>query len=137
MDANGLNATSRQIVFALPFFMGGVEYLLRLALDQSDSDAFFPSSLAAAGVALFIALTPLPAIPDARSGKATLRFRLALRLAQAGIWAAVFGVAGWIYLVTASLSESVKVAFPYHPGWGSVAYAAFSVLLNEVKARMT
>jgi hypothetical protein len=138
MTANGLHATSRQLVYALPILMGGVEYLLRVALGQSDSDAFFPSSLAAGGIALFIALTDLTSLSASESGVASgRRGWLDQRLAQAGVWAAVIGTAGWLYLVLASLSESVKDVIPYHPFWWAIAYYGAGVVLNEWKARAT
>jgi hypothetical protein len=136
MDVTGFNATSRQLILALPFFMGCIEWMLRLALDPNPDYAFFPASLMAGGIALFIALTAMPARPDDRHICALQRYKRMRYMAQFGIWAAVFGTTGWIYLVMASLSESVKATLPYHPVWYAVLYYLLGVLFNELKARI-
>lgn len=59
MQANGFDATARQLIVGLPSFMGVIEYILRVALKQPGKDDLFPISLVASGVSLNIALTTL------------------------------------------------------------------------------
>ena len=138
MQSNGFETTARQLIVALPLFMGAIEYLLRVALKQPGKDDFFPISLAASGVSLNIALTVPPgalcsAFPQ---WPANLRIRRAAFIANLGVFASLVGVLLWIYLLVASFSQEVKEVLSLHPLRESLAYYIFSVLLNEWKARV-
>ncbi|CAH2785217.1 MAG: hypothetical protein CBHOC_1824 [uncultured Caballeronia sp.] len=138
MQSNGFETTAQQLIVALPLFMGAIEYLLRVALKQPGKDDFFPISLVASGVSLNIALTMLPG--ELRQSpvlwSSTQRVRIATIIANMGIFASLVGVLLWIYLLVASFSQEVQEILPLHPLRESSPYYAFSIVLNENKARV-
>ncbi len=59
MTSGGFQATSRWLIFVLPYFTGAIKYVLRVALKHADDFAFFPISLVACGISLNVASTAL------------------------------------------------------------------------------
>jgi hypothetical protein len=133
MQSNGFDTTARQLIVGLPLFMGAIEYVLRVALKQPGKDDFFPISLVASSVSLNMALTVLPGGLSWAFGQ---RIRQAVLIANMGIFASLIGLLLWIYLLVASFSEEVRDFLPLHPLRDSLVYYAFSILLNEGKARV-
>lgn len=138
MQANGFDTAARQLIVLLPLFMGAIEYVLRVAMKQPGNSDFFPISLVASGVSLNVALSMLPAA--LRFGftvwPPTQRVRQTVLIANMGIFASLGGVLLWIYLLVASFSQEVREILPLHPLWESSAYYAFSIVLNEIKAKV-
>ncbi|MDR5756217.1 hypothetical protein [Caballeronia sp. LZ035] len=136
MSTNGLNTAARQLLVGLPFFMGAIEYLLRVALKQPGQNDFFPISLVASGVSLNVGLTSFPGtlLSDSER-KPDQHVRRAFVLANLGVFACLFGVLPWIYLLVASLSQEVREILLVRPYRESTAYYVLSFALSEIKAR--
>ena len=64
MRSSNFEATTRQLIFWLPAFMGVIEYILRVGFGQPGKEEFFPISLVASGISLNVAATALPAEID-------------------------------------------------------------------------
>ncbi|MDR5778669.1 hypothetical protein QCE63_04385 [Caballeronia sp. LZ065] len=138
MSTSGLNTAARQLLVGLPFFMGAIEYLLRVALKQPGQNDFFPISLVAPGVSLNVGLTSLPrTIPSDSEGEPDPLVGRAIVLANLGVFACLFGVLPWIYLLVASFSQEVREILLVWPYRESTAYYVLSFALSEIKARNT
>lgn len=122
--------TTRTLIYVLPLLMGTVEYLLRVGFRQPDQDAFFPVSLTVAGIGLFVALTAVPA----RDGGPlpTLEHR---SVAMLGLWMAIVGMVGWIYLLMASFSKEVREIVDVSPYFVAGGYYFLGTLATEWTAR--
>jgi hypothetical protein len=142
----GVNSTTRQPFIALPLLMGMIEFVLRVAMHQTDKFEFFPVSLVVAGIGLCVALMAISAAPETPATEKLLAEILASGaragnrnweefVAKLGIWMAVLGVAGWVYLLTASFSDEVKAIIPYYPLTGALVYYGLGIGLTEWKAR--
>ncbi|MDR5833120.1 hypothetical protein [Caballeronia sp. LZ034LL] len=137
MSTNGLN-TARQLLVGLPFFMGAIEYLLRVALKQPGQNDFFPISLVASGVSLNVGLTSLSeTLRSDPEGEPDGLVRRAIVLANLGVFASLFGVLLWIYLLVASFSQEVREILLVRPYREATAYYVLSFALSEFKARNT
>jgi hypothetical protein len=142
----GFNSTIRQLIFALPLMMGMIEFVLRVAMHQADKIEFFPVSPVVVGIGLCVALMAISAAPDApatgkllseipANGARVGNHNWEEFVAKLGIWMAVLGVAGWVYLLTASFSDEVKAIIPYYPLTGALVYYGLGIGLTEWKAR--
>lgn len=136
MQTKGFDTTARQLIVGLPLFMGAIEYILRVALNQPGKDDFFPISLVASSVSLNVALAVLPA--ELRSGLPRWTSRQgtsqAILIANLGIFASLIGMLLWIYLLVASFSQEVRGLLPSHPLRDALVYYGLSIVLNEWKA---
>lgn len=137
MSTNGLN-TARQLLVGLPFFMGAIEYLLRVALKQPGQNDFFPISLVASGVSLNVGLTSLsgtlPSDPEVQPDRLVRRV---IVLANLGVFASLFGVLLWIYLLVASFSQEVREILLVRPYREATGYYVLSLVLSEFEAGNT
>ncbi|WP_250508653.1 hypothetical protein [Caballeronia sp. GACF4] len=138
MKSSGFESTTRQLVILLPIFMGVIEYLLRVAMRQSDQSEFFPISLVASGISLNLAVTALPHdLLEVTAGRQLYRhFRQAIFIANLGIFASLGGVLLWIYLLLASFSEDVKGLIVLHPLLDALSYYLISMSLTYHKAEV-
>jgi hypothetical protein len=126
---------SRLLLMLLPVFMGAVEHMLRVALYQPDHTAFFPISLAAAGVSLnaLVAVVPQAYRLDQFEAFSGTRHHQAIFIAKLGIFASIGGTLLWLYLLMASFSKEVSAILPLHPYRDAVLYYLFSFLVAEWK----
>ncbi|WP_277186269.1 hypothetical protein [Caballeronia sp. BR00000012568055] len=124
---------SRLLLISLPVFMGAVEHMLRVALHQPDHAAFFPISLAAAGVSLDVAVTVVPRAIRRGLFESYLSTRQhqAIFIAKLGVFASLGGTLLWLYLLMASFSNEVSAILPLHPYRDAVLYYLFSSLVTE------
>lgn len=137
MSTNGLN-TARQLLVGLPFFMGAIEYLLRVALKQPGQHDFSPISLVASGVSLNVGLTSFSGtLPSDPEGEPDGLVRRAIALANLGVFASLFGVLLWIYWLVASFSQEVREILLVRPYREATAYYVLSFALSEFKERNT
>ncbi|MDR5877226.1 hypothetical protein [Caballeronia sp. LZ032] len=138
MSTDGLNMAARRLLVGLPFFMGAIEYLLRLALKQPGQNDFFPISLVASGVSPNVGLTSLSGMPGPDSGRTSdALVRRAIVVANLGVFASLFDVLLWRYLLVASFSQEVREILLVRPWRKSTAYYVLSFALSEFKARNT
>jgi len=133
MRSGNFEATTRQLIFWLPAFMGVIEYILRVGFGQPGKEEFFPISLVASGISLNVAATALPAEIGAVCQE---RFRQAVFIANMGIFASLGGLLLWIYLLVASFNERVRGILPLHPLLESLVYYIFTVAVTMRKARV-
>jgi sterol desaturase/sphingolipid hydroxylase (fatty acid hydroxylase superfamily) len=126
--------------------MGMVEYIMRVALHQSDETEFFPLSLIVAGIGLYVALTATPkASPRQQSDVDSVeaeecfgyarRYKWEKRVAALSVWLAVSGAVVWVYLLAASFSPEVKTLLPYYPLSSAGVFYLVGAALTEWKAR--
>ncbi len=135
MKSSGFESTTRQLVLLLPIFMGVIEYLLRVAMRQSDQSEFFPISLVASGISLNLAVAALPHdLLEVTAGRQLYRhFRQAIFIANLGIFASLGGVLLWIYLLLASFSEDFKALLNMNSILEALTYYVISMHLTRYK----
>ncbi|WP_250491903.1 hypothetical protein [Caballeronia sp. GAWG1-1] len=135
MKSSGLESTTRQLVLLLPIFMGVIEYLLRVAMRQSDQSEFFPISLVASGISLNLAVTALPdgLLENAAEWQLRKHLRQVIFIAKLGIFASLGGVLLWIYLLLSSFSEDVKALLNMNSILEALTYYVISMHLTRYK----
>lgn len=135
MKSSGFESTTRQLVLLLPIFMGVIEYLLRVAMRQSDQSEFFPISLVASGISLNLAVTALPdgLLENAAEWQLRKHLRQVIFIAKLGIFASLGGVLLWIYLLLSSFSEDVKVLLNMNSILEALTYYVISMHLTRYK----
>jgi hypothetical protein len=120
---------TRFVILLLPFFMGGVEFMLRVALKQPGQAEFFPISLVSAGASLNASVTVVPYRSRSDLFAGALRSYSVngrtIFIAKLGVFASIVGAILWLYLLTASFSAEVMGILPFHPARDAALYYFF------------
>jgi hypothetical protein len=125
----------RRLMYVLPMFMGGIEYMVRVGFTLAGTADFFPISLMASSVSMNVALILLPASRSEMSARWKWQpSRAAILIANLGVFASLGGMLLWLYMLLASFNDAVKAIVPVQPMRDSLFYYFFSIVLSEWKA---